>query len=72
MRAQVLLVLTLLMVGSCAARQKPQAQAPMPERYILPFGVDPDAVFCVQQFSGSWHCIHVSDLRKLLGSMGKA
>lgn len=70
MRSQIIFVLAMLLVGSCAARQKPQAP-PAIERYVLPY-VDPDAVFCIQQGEHEWSCIHAGDLRKLLGSMGKA
>lgn len=73
MRAQILLVCALVMIGSCATRQKPITPTPLAqERYLLQFDASPDAAFCVQQFSGTWDCIRVADLRRLLGTIGKA
>lgn len=73
MRGQILLVCALLMIGSCATRQKPaQPKPPSIERFILPWTVSPYAQFCVEQAPGFGDCIAVGDLRKLLRSMGKA
>jgi len=51
------------------------AQAPAEPpvgRYIVPYSIPDSYQLCVQQPTGLWSCIHLSDLRKLLWSMGRA
>lgn len=57
--------------GTCAHPQTIQPPT-APTMYVLPFAIPSDDVFCAQQFDGTGSCIRVGDLRKLLGSMGKA
>jgi hypothetical protein len=59
----------LLLAGSCAThRPKP----PQPTtHYILPFTYDPDAFLCVE-LPPKFACIRISDLRKLMASLGNS
>lgn len=56
--------------GTCA---HPRIQQPsQPNHYLLEFAIPGSDYLCVQQRDGRWSCIHVDDLRTLLGTMAKA
>lgn len=56
--------------GTCA---HPKVQQPtQPNHYLLELAIPGGDFLCVQQHDSHWSCIHVDDLRKLLGSMAKA